>query len=157
MDDNKKEVDGMRRIRNMVRGFTLIELLIVLAVIAALLAIVTPIALNAVAQAKAAQVASNLRNIKSAIESYVMITRGASGLQNQASLNDSHVLVSQGYLTKTAGLADYKVQATVATPTINATITYTGGVDISKLINILPEATGSNTEVTYSFSIPIWW
>ncbi|WP_448522416.1 type II secretion system protein [Pseudothermotoga sp.] len=147
----------MRRIRNMVRGFTLIELLIVLAVIAALLAIVTPIALNAVAQAKATQVASNLRNIKSAVESYVMISRSASGLDPAANLTNSHVLVSQGYLTKTAGLADYKVHATVATPTINATITYTGGVDINKLINILPEATGTNTNVTYSFSIPIWW
>ena len=55
------------------KGFTLIELLIVLAIIAALMAVVTPIALNAVRKAKATQVAENFRNIKSAVESYVNI------------------------------------------------------------------------------------
>jgi len=55
------------------KGFTLIELLIVLAIIAALMAVVTPIALNAVKKAKATQVAENMRNIKSAVESYVSV------------------------------------------------------------------------------------
>ena len=51
-------------------GFTLVELLIVLAVIAALLAIVTPVAVNAVRRAKATQVASTLRNIAAAVQQY---------------------------------------------------------------------------------------
>ncbi|MDM7321512.1 MAG: type II secretion system protein, partial [Fervidobacterium sp.] len=52
------------------KGFTLIELLIVLAVIAALMAVATPLALNAVKNAKASQVAQNFRNIKAAFENY---------------------------------------------------------------------------------------
>jgi len=52
----------------MKKGFTLVELLIVLAVIAALMAVATPVALNAVATAKANQVAQNLANLKSAVE-----------------------------------------------------------------------------------------
>jgi len=51
-------------------GFTLVELLIVLAVIAALLAIVTPVAVRAVSRAKATQVASTLRNIAAAVQQY---------------------------------------------------------------------------------------
>ena len=55
----------------MKKGFALVELLIVLAVIAALMAVATPMALNAVKQAKASQVAQNLENIKTAEENYV--------------------------------------------------------------------------------------
>jgi len=53
------------------KGFTLVELLIVLAVIAALMAVATPMAMNAVKQAKASQVAQNLNALKSAAEQYV--------------------------------------------------------------------------------------
>ena len=52
----------------MKKGFTLVELLIVLAVIAALMAVATPIALNAIATARANQVAQNLANLKSAVQ-----------------------------------------------------------------------------------------
>jgi len=52
----------------MKKGFTLVELLIVLAVIAALMAVATPMALNAVATARASQVAQNMANIASAIQ-----------------------------------------------------------------------------------------
>ena len=55
----------------MKKGFTLVELLIVLAVIAALMAVATPMAMNAVKQAKASQVAQNLNALKSAVEQYV--------------------------------------------------------------------------------------
>jgi len=55
----------------MKKGFTLVELLIVLAVIAALMAVATPVALNAVRTAKASQVGQNLNALKSAVEQYV--------------------------------------------------------------------------------------
>lgn len=55
----------------MKKGYTLVELLIVLAVIAALMAVATPMALSAVKQAKASQVAQNLNALKSAAEQYV--------------------------------------------------------------------------------------
>ncbi len=54
----------------MKKGFTLVELLIVLAVIAALMAVATPMALNAVKKAKASQVAQNLNALKTSVEQY---------------------------------------------------------------------------------------
>jgi len=50
------------------KGFSLVELLIVLAVIAALIATITPVALNAIQKAKATQVAQNLKTLASAFE-----------------------------------------------------------------------------------------
>lgn len=74
-------------------GFTLVELLIVLAVIAALLAIVTPVAVNAVARAKATQVASTLRNIAAAAQQYYY-TEGDSATTLSVS-----VLKKKNYIT----------------------------------------------------------
>ena len=54
--------------KNRKRGFSLVELLIVLAVIAALIATITPVALNAIRKSKATQVAQNLKTLVSAIE-----------------------------------------------------------------------------------------
>ncbi|AMW33172.1 prepilin-type N-terminal cleavage/methylation domain-containing protein [Fervidobacterium changbaicum] len=49
------------------RGFTLIELLIVMSIIAALMAVATPVGVNAVAQAKATNVAGNFRTLQQAV------------------------------------------------------------------------------------------
>jgi len=75
----------------MKKGFALVELLIVLAVIAALMAVATPMAFNAVKQAKASQVAQNLQNIKAAVENYVSTER-----ELPSSTSD---LVSKGYIS----------------------------------------------------------
>jgi len=50
------------------KGFSLVELLIVLAVIAALIATITPVALNAIRKAQATKVAQNIKTLASAIE-----------------------------------------------------------------------------------------
>ncbi|OAA18618.1 type II secretion system protein, partial [Kosmotoga sp. DU53] len=50
------------------RGFSLVELLIVLAVIAALIATITPVALNAIKKAQATKVAQNLKTLASSFE-----------------------------------------------------------------------------------------
>ena len=75
----------------MKKGFTLVELLIVLAVIAALMAVATPMALNAVKQAKASQVAQNLSNIMTALQNYVNLEHDFT--------TDIDALVSKGYLS----------------------------------------------------------
>jgi len=67
----------------MKKGFTLVELLIVLAVIAALMAVATPVALNAVATAKANQVAQNLANLKSAVQTAYAV-KGLPATTDQA-------------------------------------------------------------------------
>ena len=50
------------------KGFTLVELLIVLVVIAALIATISPLALNAIRRSRATQVAHNIRALASGIE-----------------------------------------------------------------------------------------
>ena len=55
------------------KGFSLVELLIVLAVMAALISTITPVALNAVRKAKASQVAQNLKTIATGIENKAYI------------------------------------------------------------------------------------
>jgi len=85
----------------MKKGFTLVELLIVLAVIAALMAVATPMALNAVKTARASQVAQNLRNIMTAIENYVNT--------EQDFPDDIDELVSSNYLSSKP--ANYNINA----------------------------------------------
>ncbi|MFN3692125.1 MAG: type II secretion system protein [Fervidobacterium sp.] len=56
----------------MKKGFTLIELLIVMAIIAALMAVATPVGINALAQAKATNVAANFSTIQKALLQLIM-------------------------------------------------------------------------------------
>jgi len=62
--------------KNRKRGFSLVELLIVLAVIAALIATITPVALNAIRKSQATKVAQNLKTLASAFENYVYVNNG---------------------------------------------------------------------------------
>ena len=111
------------------KGFTLIELLIVLAVIAALLAVVTPIALNAVRRANLTKIASNLRNIKSAAETYITMNPTAEATTNLLGV------LENGYLTTNPNgneedPAKYKYSAELtedASKNITVTIEYLGG------------------------------
>jgi len=63
--------------KNRKRGFSLVELLIVLAVIAALIATITPVAMNAIRKSQATKVAQNLKTLASAFENYVYVNSGA--------------------------------------------------------------------------------
>jgi len=72
-------------------GFTLIEMMIVLAIIAALAAILTPIGMNAINTAKASQVLSDVRNLKVGSEMYYIqegsIPGGLSDLLDSVHVN----------------------------------------------------------------------
>ncbi|PHJ14061.1 N-terminal cleavage protein [Fervidobacterium sp. SC_NGM5_G05] len=135
------------------KGFTLVELLIVLAVIAALMAVATPLALNAVKNAKASQVAQNFRNIKSAVENYFN-TEKPTNLAT-LSIND----LKKGYLSSVP--AGFSVGVTVGTGgTYNVTITYSGkDVDADKVrANGMPEVQGNTgADLTLTFSLQKWW
>lgn len=141
----------MKKLRGMSRGFTLIELLIVLAVIAALLAIVTPIALNALTQAKATQVAANLRNIKAAFESYVYT--------EQATVVKKDDLVNSKYLSKWPGDEYDMEDAELVGSVVVATITYYANDDTfaNKVVSILPEATKTGDDVKLVVKAIKWW
>ncbi|SHH52160.1 competence type IV pilus major pilin ComGC [Thermosipho atlanticus] len=115
------------------KGFTLIELLIVLAIIASLMGIVTPVALNAVKKAKATQVAANFRNIKAALESYVNVEQNMPLSLNQ--------LKDAGYLnTIPSGFSYIYEDKFDVNGTAIATITYTAGdIDINLVAKVNPE------------------
>ena len=59
-------------------GFTLIELLIVMAVIAALMGALVPVAINAINHANATRVAENLRAISTAAQQYIYTEKSTS-------------------------------------------------------------------------------
>jgi len=136
------------------KGFTLIELLIVLAVIAALLAVVTPIALNAVRRANLTEIASNLRNIKSAAETYVTmnyeyLSEDIGDLLNEKLIGD--------YLTtdpnEDPDNPDYSAALTCVRDTagnitnITVTIEYLGGgVSVEDLQEIYSEVDDSDND-----------
>lgn len=136
------------------KGFTLIELLIVLAVIAALMAVATPLALNAVKNAKASQVAQNFRNIKAAFENYF----NAEKPSNPATVTINN-LKTAGYLSSVP--ANFTLAVTQDTGGVySVTITYTGkDVDADKVRqNGLPEVAGNTgADLTYTFSVQKWW
>ncbi|WP_051962990.1 type II secretion system protein [Mesoaciditoga lauensis] len=67
-------------------GFTLVELLIVMAVIAALMGALVPVALNAIKHANATRVAENLRAISTAVQQYIYTNKPAS--PTDVTLND---------------------------------------------------------------------
>lgn len=133
------------------KGFTLVELLIVLAVIAALMAVATPLALNAVKNAKASQVAQNFRNIKAAFENWWNTERPTPENTTITNLRNS------GYLSKIpSGFSDTITVASVAAQpgVYDVTISYTAGdVDTSKLQQYYPEVSGT----TLTFRVQKWW
>ncbi len=114
------------------KGFSLVELLIVLAVMAALIATITPVALNAIQKSKATQVAQNLKTLASAFENkaYVDGADETAGLTKLSSISrdvsDDYIL----YYTQTSG-------------TFTCVIAFTAkdAVNPSKVIEALPTAT----------------
>jgi len=70
--------------KNRKRGFSLVELLIVLAVIAALIATITPVALNAIRKSQATKVAQNIKTLASSFENLLYV-EGKSGIPTDIS------------------------------------------------------------------------
>ncbi|AMW32429.1 type II secretion system GspH family protein [Fervidobacterium islandicum] len=117
------------------KGFTTIELLIVLAVIAALMSVATPLALNAVKNAKASQVAQNLRALKTAVENYFYAEKALPG--------STEAIVS--YISANFDWSKYDLDPTddeLEDGTGKVVISYTGGdVKYQDVVKHLPETT----------------
>ena len=112
------------------KGFSLVELLIVLAVMAALIATITPVALNAIRKAKATQVAQNLKTLASAFENMLYVD-GTSNITTDVSelARDVDENYKIAYESNTTG--EYTV-----------TVYYTGeDVDPSSVADVLSGAT----------------
>jgi general secretion pathway protein G len=127
--------------KNRKRGFSLVELLIVLAVIAALIATITPVALNAIRKAKATQVAQNLKTLASALENaaYVNGTLSTGAISN-ASGSDIEI----GDLGRDIDATKYGIVYAQTSGTFEAVIYYIGGdaAPVS-VAGVLAEATST--------------
>jgi len=126
-------------------GFTLIEMMIVLAIIAALAAILTPMGTNALNRAKATQYLADLRNISTAVQMYNMdndelLGDNVTGMgkleavylnSNQLSVqNASYEASMTGASTLTIGIANIpdavQTQLEISLPTSYATSNASG-------------------------------
>ncbi len=132
-------------------GFTLVELLIVMAVIAALLATLTPVAVNAVKKAKATQVVSNLRSLAAAAQQYIYTEQNAP--------SDIDTLVSEGYIDRNPGDA-YSLEVSGPDDEGRYTIEaqYTGGdVDIARAQDVDPSVKKEGNNLTYVATAVKYW
>jgi prepilin-type N-terminal cleavage/methylation domain-containing protein len=139
----------------MKKGFTLVELLIVLAVIAALLSVATPLALNAVKKAKASQVAQNFRAIKAAVENWFN-TESPSDLTSFS----TSTLVNNNYINSFPEGFNVTITAKTGEPGVyTVTIEYTkndiGLDDVKK--SGMPEITKNENNLTLTFDLQKWW
>ena len=117
-------------------GFSLVELLIVLAVMAALIATITPVALNAIRKAKATQVGQNMKTLASAFENYVYV-EGTT----PSSLSD---------LGRDIDSSNYAVYYTVSSGTYTVVIATDETVDQTALQNIVANITTSADTSTFT-------
>jgi len=97
--------------KNRKRGFSLVELLIVLAVIAALIATITPVAMNAIRKSQATKVAQNIKTLASAFENYVYVNDSVPSLSNIGRDIDE-TKYSVYYYTSTSGVYNVAVVTT---------------------------------------------
>lgn len=138
------------------KGFTLVELLIVLAVIAALMSVATPLAFNAVKNAKASQVAQNFRNLKAAIENY---WNTAKPTTPTAAIGTAQLV--PGYINSIP--ANFTIGAPTAVTgqpgVYSVTITYTGGDVDGNLVrsNGMGDVSGTTGNLTLTFNLQKWW
>jgi len=94
--------------KNRKRGFSLVELLIVLAVIAALIATITPVALNAIRKSQATKVAQNIKTLAAAIENAAYVNGTVNGfIKYGPGINDVFT-GTDGDITKLARDVDEK-------------------------------------------------
>lgn len=93
----------MIKLRKKQKGFTLVELLIVIAIIAVLAAVVTPVALSAIEKSKATAVYAEIKSIETADLTYYVqnsefaaditeLEAELNGISGGASKNASYVL-----------------------------------------------------------------
>ncbi|MDK2839365.1 MAG: hypothetical protein PWQ83_915 [Thermosipho sp. (in: thermotogales)] len=139
----------------MKKGFTLVELLIVLAVIAALLSVATPLALNAVKKAKASQVAQNFRAIKAAVENWF----NTSNPNDPTTLNKDNKVLEGKYINSIPDGFEVSVDAS-GTGVYKVTIEYTKNdialADVQK--SGMPEVDeGENNNLVLKFALQKWW
>ena len=118
-------------------GFSLVELLIVLAVMAALIATITPVALNAIRKAKATQVAQNLKTIASSFENAVYV--------------DGDAPDSLSSLARDIDASNYGLGYDESSGTYTVVVFTKEDVTLSQVTAVLADAAGTTTESPDTF------
>ncbi len=140
--------------KNRKRGFSLVELLIVLAVIAALIATITPVALNAIQKAKATQVAQNLKTLASALENAAYVNGVTASYVNNA-LQTTITLADLG---RDIDSTKYGVAYAVSSGVVTARIFYDGADVKTDLVTAaLPTATTTKAAFTTTQELGVAW
>ena len=119
-------------------GFSLVELLIVLAVMAALIATITPVALNAIRKAKATQVGQNMKTLASAFENYVYV--------------EGTEPTSLSQLGRDIDSSNYAVYYTASSGTYTVVIVTDETVDTTALQNVIADITTSTSVNTSTYA-----
>ena len=137
--------------KNRKKGFSLVELLIVLAVMAALIATITPVALNAIKKSKATQVAQNIKTLASALENAAYVNGITSDGLIAGPGGTTSVTIAQ--LGRDIDDTKYSVAYAQTGGSFTAVIYYIGAdADINVVDDILPLATNSATKPDGTYS-----
>jgi len=151
------------------KGFTLVELLIVMAIIAALMAILIPMAGGAMKKARATKIAVTMRNIEQAAEQWLMAelpTPDQSGKYSIAieGSRNGNDLESKGYLND-GDYSGYSLSISESNGVITITVEYSsvepdvGDLVVKSLSDAYSNATydTQNKKVTISKQISKFW
>jgi len=114
-------------------GFTLVELLIVMAVIAALMGALVPVAISAINHANATRVAENLQSLVTQVQQYAY---------------SNHTIPSTSELANSVSggnLGDYAIYSTSASTQIKFAVFYNKSISASDVNKVWKSAQASST------------
>jgi len=122
--------------KNRKRGFSLVELLIVLAVIAALIATITPVALNAIRKSQATKVAQNMKTLAAAIENAAYVN-GYDATTGKIYKNASEEPITIADLGRDLDSEKYGIFYTKTTDEFDVAIVTTEAVDYTTAVSVV--------------------
>ena len=133
--------------KNRKRGFSLVELLIVLAVIAALIATITPVALNAISKSKATQVAQNLKTLANALENAAYVNGVFPSGNNAGKIRNAMLdtPIELKDLGRDINVKEYAVYYGGAKGSYTAVVAFVGEADINLVDDTLAQATETSS------------
>ena len=114
------------------KGFTLVELLIVMAIIAALMAILIPMAGGAMKKAKATRIGVVMRNVEQAAEQYIM-----AYLPDSNTSISTNTLVNSGYVSESDILDKITLTTTITSTEYQIGVKYDHGSADADLIDMI--------------------
>ncbi|KUK89915.1 MAG: Uncharacterized protein XE05_1915 [Thermotogales bacterium 46_20] len=135
--------------KNRKKGFSLVELLIVLAVIAALIATITPVALNAIRKAQATKVAQNIKTLASALENAAYVNGVSSNQIMRDVSNTFSGSADISYLGRDIDSGNYGVWYKYDNGKVNAVVFSKESIDTQTAKTVLEDLKDKTEVSTY--------